>query len=295
MIENCIITKRKFDKTFEYYNDPYFNGYKYYFKPVGTVYISHVAEILINNNDIKVSIVAGLCRCAYELKDSPPEIDSELLNSLDSLKNIPRTFKEKYDHFLLMLFRTGGNEYKSKTIKVEDDYPLAFADDIFEFQRIIDLAISSEDIECSNKTETDQSGTIYYFDLRFTVKGLKKIDKLINNYFSIVQPKIDSGSSETDRKINHAVSLFYQENATVEDKRSACEGLAFILEPFRKDMDKYFVDKDVNLFFHLVNEFDIRHNKEQTKKLIYEEQIEWIFQCLLNTLATYIKLRKRFD
>jgi hypothetical protein len=58
-------------------------------------------------------------------------------------------------------------------------------------------------------------------------------------------------------------------------------------------MDKYFTDKDVNLFFQVVNEFDIRHNKEKTKKLIYEEQVEWVFQCLLNTLITYIKLKKR--
>lgn len=297
MIENCIITKKKFDNTFKNYPDPHFRGNKYYFKPVGTVNISEWAKCFINDIDknIDVSILAGLCRCAYELNDIPPIIDTELIDSLDSLKDIPRTFKEKYDHFLLMLYRTGGNEYKSRTIKVEDDYPLAFASDIFEFQRIIDLAISSEDLECSNKTETDQSGTIYYFGLRFTVKGLKKIDRLINNYFSIVQPKIDSGSAETDRKINHAVSLFYQENATIEDKRSACEGLAFILEPFRKDMDKYFLDKDVNSFFQIVNEFDIRHNKEKTKKLVYEEQVEWIFHCLLNTLITYIKLKKRFS
>lgn len=295
MNDFCIITKKKFDNTFKYYQDPSFDGFKYYFKPVGTVHITHVAELIINKNNFNVSLIAALCRCAHELNNPPPLIDSVLLNSLDTLKDIPKTFKEKYDHFLLMLYRTGGNEYKFRTIKVEDDYPLAFASDITEFQRIIDLAILSEDLECSNKIETDQSGTIYYSDLRFTMKGLKKIDKLINNYFSIVQPKIDSGNADTDRKINHAVSLFYQENATIEDKRSACEGLAFILEPFRKDLDKYFVDKDVNMFFQLVNEFDIRHNKEKTKKLIYEEQVEWIFQCLLNTLVTYIKIRKRFD
>ena len=187
MNDFCIITKRKFDNTLKNYQAPNFDGFKYYFKPVGTVHITLAAELIIDRNNFNTSLIAGLCRCAYELKNPPPLIDSVLLNSLDSLIDIPRTFKEKYDHFLLMFYRTGGNEYKSRTIKVEDDYPLAFANDIFEFQRIIDLAISSEDLECSNKIETDQSGTIYYRDLRFTVNGLKKIDRLINNYFSIVK------------------------------------------------------------------------------------------------------------
>ena len=295
MNDTCIITKRKFDKTFRYFQDPNFDGYKYYFKPVGMVHISRAAEIVISNNKIDLSIIAGLCRFAYELNETPPLIDSTLINSLEKLKNIPRNFKEKYDHFLSILYKTGGNEYKARTIEVEDDYPLAFASSISELQRIIDFAITSGELECLQKFDSEEVGTLIYLDLRFTPKGLKKIDKLVNNYFSIVQPRIDSGNIEIDRKINHAVSLFYQENATIEDKRSASEELSFILEPFRKDMEKYFVDKDVNLFFQLVNEFDIRHNKAKTKKLIYEEQIEWVFQCLLNTLITYIKLKKRFE
>ena len=106
---------------------------------------------------------------------------------------------------------------------------------------------------------------------------------------------IDSGSTEIDRKLNHAYNLFSQDNATIEDKRSACEELSFILEPFRNELTKYFTNKDVNHFFDLVNNFDIRHNKEITKKLVYVEQIEWVFYGLLNTLITYIKMRKHFD
>jgi len=295
MIENCFITNRKFDNTVKFYPDPNFRGYKYYFKPVGLVYITEIAAGIIGNSDFNLSIVAGLCRCAYELKNTPPIIDSELLNSLDSLKNIPRSFKEKYDHFLLMFYKTGGYEYKARTIEVGNDYHIAYAKDIYEFQNIIDLAISKRELECSNEIKTEQQRIIIYQELRFTPEGLKKIEKLQNNYFSIIQPIINSGNVETDKRINHAVSLFYQENATIEDKRSASEELSFILEPFRKDIDKYFLDKDVNFFFQLVNEFDIRHNKEKTKKLIYEEQIEWIFQCLLNTLITFIKLKKRFN
>lgn len=296
MLENCILTRRVFDHTYKNLSDIDFNGYKYYFTPVGIVHIGSYAIDYINNvnKNIDVSILAGLCRCAYELHETPPVIDTKFLDSLDSLKSIPRTFQEKYDHFLSIFYRTGGKEYKSRTIEVEDDYPLAYAKDEEEFRRIIDYGLSSGDLECLNTIDTEEQGIIMYLELRFTPNGLKKVVKLINNYFSIIQPKIDSGNFENDRKISHALSLFYQENASIEDKRSACEELSFILEPFRKEMGKFFNDKDVNLFFHMVNEFDIRHNKESTKKLIYEEQIEWVFQCLLNTLITYIKLKKRF-
>lgn len=295
MIDTCFLTKRKLDETFEYQHDMDFNGHKYYMKPVGWVYISSYAIEMIKSNNFDLSAIAGLCRCAYELKEEPPVIDTELIVSIKTLKNIPRTFKEKFDHFLSILYKTGGNEYRARTIEVEEDYPLAYAIDISELQRIIDLAISNGDLECSNTFDCEEAGTLIYLNLRFTPKGLAKVDKLINNYFSIIQPKIDSGDTSIDRKINHAVSLFYQDNATIEDKRSAAEELSFILEPFRKDMGKYFLDKDVNLFFQLVNEFDIRHNKVLTKKLIHEEQFEWLFHCLLNTLLTYIKLKKRFE
>jgi hypothetical protein len=294
MIDHCLITNKEFDKDIKFFVDSEFNGYKYYFKPVGTVYITSSAVIMIEKNSFNLNILAGLCRCAYELNEKPPIIDSVLLNSLDNLRNIPRTFNEKYNHFLSLLFKTGGNEYKPRVIDVENDYPLAFANDINEFQRIIDFGIKSHDLECLKSFETEGQGVIFYIDLNFTPTGLKRLNKVVNNYFSIVQPKIDSGDQDLDKKINHAFSLFSQENPTIEDKRSACEELAFILEGLKKDLTEYFTDKDVKMFFHLVNEFDIRHNKEHTKRLVYEEQVEWIFLSLLNTILTYIKLKKRF-
>lgn len=115
----------------------------------------------------------------------------------------------------------------------------------------------------------------------------------MNNILSFFPVRIDLGSPEIDRKINHAYSLFSQENSSIEDKRSACEELSFVLEPFREDLSMYFSKKDVNHFFDLVNNFDIRHNRETTKKLVFVEQVEWVFFGLLNTILTYGKLKKR--
>jgi hypothetical protein len=292
-MDYCIITKWKFDSSVKFYTDSYFNGQKYYFKPVGEVHITTSAIMMIEKNNFNLNVLAGLCRCAFELKEPPPMIDSQLLNSLETLSNIPRSFNEKYNHFLTLLFKIGGNEYKPKTLVVEEDYPLAFSSDIKDFQRIIDFGIKSNVLECLKSFETEEKGTIIYKDLNFTPEGYRKMNKVVNNYFSFFQPRIDSGNADIDKKINHAYSLFSQDNATIEDKRSACEELAFILEGLKKDVSNFFIDKDISAFFQIVNDFDIRHNKVQTKKLIYEEQVDWIFASLLNTILTYVKLKKR--
>ena len=75
--------------------------------------------------------------------------------------------------------------------------------------------------------------------------------------------------------------------------RSACESLSYVLEPLREELPKYFHKQDVSDFFNIVNNFDIRHNKDHTKKLIHPEQLEWGFYSLLNTINTYVKLKKR--
>ena len=75
--------------------------------------------------------------------------------------------------------------------------------------------------------------------------------------------------------------------------RSACETLIYILDPLRKDLETYFKQKDISDFFQIVNNFDIRHKKESTKDIINEEQLEWIYFSLLNTINTYTKLQKK--
>jgi hypothetical protein len=87
--------------------------------------------------------------------------------------------------------------------------------------------------------------------------------------------------------------LFFKEPQTMDRMRSACESLSFVLEPLREDLKKYFNSKDTEAFFNIVNNFDIRHNKEQTKDIQYQEQLEWIFYSLLNTITIYTKLKDR--
>ena len=110
--------------------------------------------------------------------------------------------------------------------------------------------------------------------------------------FGLVSQVISTGNSEVDEKINHARELFFDNAQSLDKMRSACEALCFILEPLREDLKNYFNQKDVSDFFQIVNTFDIRHNKETTKNIVHEEQLEWLFYSLLNTINTYVKLKQ---
>ncbi len=111
--------------------------------------------------------------------------------------------------------------------------------------------------------------------------------------FGLISQTLTTGDEEIDAKINLARELFYTEPLSMDKMRSACETLIYILEPLRDSLKSYFGQKDVSDFFQIVNTFDIRHNKDSTKTIMYEEQLEWIFYTLLNTINTYSKLKRR--
>jgi hypothetical protein len=110
---------------------------------------------------------------------------------------------------------------------------------------------------------------------------------------ALVDQAISTGDYETDERINHAKDLFFREPQSIDRMRSACEVLSFVLEPLREDLKQYFQKGDVSNFFNIVNNFDIRHNKEQTKAIVHPEQLEWVFYSLLNTITAYTKLKAR--
>ena len=110
--------------------------------------------------------------------------------------------------------------------------------------------------------------------------------------FGLIDQKIITGRLEDDRNIAHAKSLFFGKDSTLESKRSACQTLSFVLEPLHENLKKSF-EGDTEVFFRIVNEFAIRHNKERTKNIQHEEQIERIFYSLLNTINVYVKMKRK--
>jgi hypothetical protein len=112
---------------------------------------------------------------------------------------------------------------------------------------------------------------------------------------SLATQYINTGNPQFDIKIDHAKKLFFKPDSTREDKRSACESLSFVLEPLREDLKSILSTSDVNDFFKIVNNFDIRHNKDYTKRIEFEEQLEWVFYSLLNTINTFTMIIKRIE
>lgn len=199
--------------------------------------------------------------------------------------------KKRAKHFLQYLYDNGGKEYKSHFVDSNTDSPITYSSKD-EFERIITFLDSEGWITYEKKRGTQQC--IIYQGLRITKLGIQHIEKSLPRMpmVGLVNQQIATGNPEVDKNIEHARLLFFAENSTLESKRSACESLSFALEPFREDLKKEF-QGDTEVFFRIVNDFAIRHNKERTKNLQHEEQIEWIFYSLLNTINTYSKMKRK--
>lgn len=293
-LRHCILTGFQFEKPISI--EPTLGPFiSYDFVAVGKVNIALPTLIdLMNKREYKHPILAGICRNAFENKQEPPMITTEFI--LNDIKNIkyPKSFKEKYRHLLKYMYDRGGNDFKTFLLSSTRDYPICFSDDREEFQRIMEYLEKNYLIEWKND-QTYAGGVKTYWDVQLTDDGIEEVEKELPKIpmIGLVSQNIATGDSETDDKINHAKDLFFQEPQTTDRMRSACEALSYVLEPLRNDLKKYFIVKDTEDFFQLVNSFDIRHNKPHTKDIEHLEQLEWIFYSLLNTINAYTKLKKR--
>jgi len=236
--------------------------------------------------------LAALCREAHENKVDPPLITSDFINHVMPTLSFPRRFKEKVAHFLKWFYNHGGDDFKPKTFDVSSDFYIAFADDGEEFNRILAHLNNKMLIEWAAHHGYIGGGGLY-LDVLMTDAGIQEVEKdmpkvpmvgLINQY-------ITTGNETIDEKINHAKKLFFDEPQTMEHMRSACVTLAAVLEPLRGDLTSVIARPDVEAFFQLVNNFDIRHNHHKVMTLEYPEQLEWVFYSLLNTINVYYKLK----
>jgi hypothetical protein len=259
---------------------------------VGKVKITFPAYEEIRKNSNKY-LIAGICLSRTIQHLEPLLIDSNFIRLEYKKEKPPEEFDEKCFLFLRNLYLTGGNENKSFRLQPKTSFALAYASPD-EFVRIIDHVASENYITIGNVTATsgDSLGRVYN-NTKMTTTGrteaLKSLPKL--PMFSLISQNIRTGNKNIDDKINHAREMFFSEPVSIDKMRTACETLSYVLEPLRTDLNDFFNQKDIQDFFHIVNSFDIRHNKESTKNLIYQEQFEWIFYSLLNTITTYVKLK----
>jgi len=291
---HCILTSIQFEhpKDIEPTEGMFF---AYDFEPVGKVKIAlPTLLVLMEKKQYKNPILAGMCRNAFENGQEPPMITTDFIQN--GIKNMtyPKSFKEKGRHLLKYMYDRGGNDFKFFTINSIKDYPICYSDDQEDFKRIMEYLQEHYLIKWKDRIVVAH-GITTYLDVQLTDEGINEIEKDLPNIpmIGLVNQNITTGDQEIDDKINHAKDLFFEEPQTLDRMRSACETLIYILEPFRKDLKNYFKTKDTEDFFQIVNNFDIRHNKESTKDIEHPEQLEWVFYSLLNTINTFTKLKSR--
>ena len=275
---------------------PAFGAYvDYTFRPIGRVKISgpELQELQGAHKPFR-SVLAGICRNRFDNKEEAPFITRDFVDN--ELKTIlyPKDFKSKQKHLVKYLYDIGGKENKSFNLAPGYDYPICYAENQDEFVRIVDSCESNYWIKWANRTSLS-GGRADYRAVQLTSFGIREAEKELPQIpmIGLVNQVISTGELSTDQKINHAKELFFQEPQTLDRMRSACEALSFVLEPLREDLKQFFQKGDVSDFFNIVNNFDIRHNKEQTKEIQYPEQLEWVFYSLLNTINIYTKLKRR--
>lgn len=245
-------------------------------------------DIVYMNN---LYIYIGIIRNHSEKYGTPFCVSIDFIEKGYKDFDYPKEFRPKAFYFLNYLYQNGGKEYKSFSLN-PNHYPLSYSQNYDEFQRIIEFLEGENIIEYIGELQKAESGLMINFTIRITTFGLKEIEKdfPIAPMWDLVKQEVFTGDVSIDDKIMHAKKLFFKTNSTFNDKRSACEALSFILEPIREELKKVLSNSDVSDFFNIVNTFDIRHNKESTKSIKHEEQLEWIFYSLLNSIICFYKL-----
>lgn len=234
-------------------------------------------------------ILTGICRNKTINGEKPFMITIAFLGQLQN-QPIPYGFEERGRHLLQYLYDNGGKEYKSFNLNSSNDSPITYSS-LDEFERILRY-LESENFVRYKFTKT-KAGT-FYQGLSLTKDGIDEIEKGLPKLpmFGLVNQEIGTGDTTIDSQIEHARKSFFDNHSTFESKRSACETLSFVLEPLRNELKPLF-QGDTEHFFNIVNNFSIRHNKNTTKNIQHEEQLEWVFYSLLNTINTYYKLRRK--
>jgi hypothetical protein len=258
-----------------------------------SIYNKYIGEFDDNYNN-NLYIYIGIIRNHFANEKTPFYVNSDFIETGYKEYSYPSDFNDKARYFLKYLYKNGGNEGRKFQIALSD-YPLAYAKSDDEFQRIIEKLIKQEFIDYVRKPSRNMAGVLLNFSIELTHLGEKEVEKNLPMVplFDLVNQDVFSGDSKIDSEILHAKKLFFKTDSTFNDKRSACEALSFVLEPIRKDFKKVVLGSDVEAFFNIVNNFDIRHNKDTTKSIEHEEQLEWIFYSLLNSIICYYKLWKK--
>ncbi len=292
---HCPLTDIRFQDQAQFFTDVNSPVFHYRFHPIGEVKITLQALAVLRNlpTDLRRKL-AGISRNKYESGEKNFVIESTTWKNDLKEFSIPADLEEK--QLLLLNHINRKSEGNTKRIFIQNniDYPITFSVNEAEFDHVLD-SIKEEGLIDWDHSRILRGGIRTVTGIRLTKAGRGEIKKSMpqSPMTSLVTQQITTGNVKIDEKIEQAKKLFFVIPENMENMRNGCETLCFVLEPLRKDLQQFFSNPDVNAFFQIVNDFDIRHNKPHTKQLIHKEQLEWIFYSLLNTISIYVKLKNK--
>lgn len=273
------------------------NNVEYYHMAVGWVIIGRLmARIILNEKDAEPGKtypdLAGIMRNLSQ-DEERPIITNDFRKDGYKKYVVPQGFDGRANHLLNYINKTGGIDRTPQQFNSKYDFPISFARDANDFCRMFEQLKIRGHITYDS-FEPSSNETVFE-EVIISDEGIAKLQEELPKIpmISLVNQKITTGDIEVDLKIETAKELFFSIPLNLEKMRSACETLTHILEPLKKDLFNYFDSKDVNAFFQIVNDFDIRHNKISTKVLEHPEQLEWVFYTLLNSINMYVKLKTK--
>lgn len=260
---------------------------------IGKVKITKEAFSYLKDKPEANWTLAGVCYHHFLKTGQRKVISMDYITKEFLNEKIPGDFESKCYEALNALYLLIGKENRELELNIATYCAIGYSNPE-EFSRIIKY-LDSENYVTYRKYHRMHGFQSLYMGFEVTSYGKSKAKESLPNLplIGLVSQTIHTGNHDLDQKINHAVSIFHHIPKDINKMRDACETLSFVLEPIRKELENQFESKDVNDFFSIVNNFDIRHNKEKTKKLEYPEQLEWVFYSLLNTLNTFYKLKRK--
>lgn len=193
--------------------------------------------------------------------------------------------------------------YFLKQTKESNMSPQNYASCVTDLETLFDMLETAYSFQQEYLEATEKDKRLFYFEhqLNDSLKdwGYEMKQGVVmklpeDGMKELVEEAIPSGVIQDDEsKLQHAIAQFFKRNASDGDKRNAIRSLGDLLESVRGELQSEpQLGADENAIFNILNTYGIRHHNDVQKHL-EEPYLTWTFYLLLNTVKTFIKIKKQ--
>ncbi len=289
MTNNCPLTGLPLTNANSKIYPTTFPGLEYEFVTIGKAIITDVAcSILPHVSPEKRSKLAGMSR-NYSFENSEAfEIKASLIEHLDKEKT-PTSIIKKSIHLLKFLYKKSGSASPKFEFLSSRDYTIAYAFDVEEFNRIINLLLERRVITVENITQISE-GIFNYDGVQLTSTGVRSAAKQIeyesaNNFFEISKL---TGDAEIDEKISAARNLYFDVPQTLSNLIIAFDILEEVLNPLRLKSPEFFNEERIPSVLEIAGVFNENEN-QFSSETDHMDLIKWKMIQILNIIYFYFE------